>query len=317
MADVEAKPVYVLLGDDGFLLEHHRRHITEQLIGQADAQLCVATFEALAELPAVLAELRTLPFLAPRRVVIVRDADAFVSANRQELEDYLQDPSPTGSLILAVSSWNSATRIAKLVKSIGQIIICSVEDRQDLSTWIGQQASKRGKKMDPAAAAALQEHAGRDLALLQNEIEKLSLYVGDRPSITAEDIAVVTVSSMGPESFALTNAMTAQKPAAALAALEDAMCGRGEEFKIIGQIASHLRRVLRMHLLRQQGKNPQAAFTPNVPYPVRQQLTSLLDKRPLSKVQRDLARLISADLSLKSGADPVFAMQELVVGLCT
>ncbi|MFW6062370.1 MAG: DNA polymerase III subunit delta, partial [Planctomycetota bacterium] len=112
---VEIKPIYVLHGNDQFLLDTWRKEIVSRLVGDADPQVCVTSFDASAELAEVLDELRTLPFLAPYRVVIVRDADAFVSAHRDALENYLDRPCQSASLVLMVSSFPKNTRLYKAV----------------------------------------------------------------------------------------------------------------------------------------------------------------------------------------------------------
>src|SRR5690242_12629406 len=115
MNQSDVKPVYVLFGEDTFLHDAARAEIIKAIIGDSDPQVAVSVFDAEAELATVLDELRTLPFLAPRRAVVIRDADAFVSAYRDALETYLQSPSANSSLMLVVSSWPSNTRLYKLV----------------------------------------------------------------------------------------------------------------------------------------------------------------------------------------------------------
>ena len=65
------------------------------------------------ELSEVLDELRTLPFLAEKRVVVLKDADKFVSEHRAALENYFDEPSKTGVLILTVEKWMKTTKLAK------------------------------------------------------------------------------------------------------------------------------------------------------------------------------------------------------------
>ncbi len=67
-------------------------------------------------------ELRTLPFLTKRRIVALRNADKFISANRESLERYFESPSPTGILVMTVSSWPSNTRLAKKLPGIGTLV---------------------------------------------------------------------------------------------------------------------------------------------------------------------------------------------------
>jgi len=315
MVPEAVKPVYVLQGGDSLLLDQCRREIVAKAVGSADPQTCVGVYDADAELAAVLDELRTMPFLAPRRVVIVRNADAFISAHREALENYLESPSAAGVLVLMVSAWASNTRLYKLVGKIGQVMQCSAPKAGGLIKWIRDAAAGRGKKIAPDAAELLAHWVGQDLAALDGEIEKLSLYAGARQSLTVEDVSALVTATAGPEAFDLTNALTAGDVGAALKALEGMVRRRGEEFKVLGMIAWHLRRVLAAQQAIRSGSPPQRA-APKMPWAQQQPFLAMLQRRPLKTIQADFRRLIYADLAMKSGVDPAAAMQKLVVELC-
>lgn len=315
MSDTTATPVFVLHGDDAFLQDAYRQEIITSAIGQADRQTCVAVFDQTAELADVLDELRTLPFLAPRRVVIITNAEAFISAHRKPLEDYLQSPSNTATLVLMVSSWPRNTRLYKLVAQIGRTYDCG-SPQKGLTHWLTKSAGKRGKLIARGAAELLVEWVGNDLSALNGEVEKLSLFIGDREEITAGDVSAVVTASPGVATFALTNALTAGDAAAALKALDGMLTARGEEFRTLGMIASHLRRVLRAQQLAARGADPAGALNPRMPYQAKRSFLALLSRRDLGMLQEDFRRLIRADLGMKSGLDAGAALQQLVVGLC-
>ena len=75
------------------------------------------------ELTEVLDELRTLPFLAEKRVVVLKNADKFVSEHRAALEKYFDEPSPTGVLVLTVDTWMKSTKLAKKLKKVYQLSV--------------------------------------------------------------------------------------------------------------------------------------------------------------------------------------------------
>lgn len=315
MPDEPTKPVYVLWGDDAYLQDAARRQIVARAVGNADPQTCVVSLDATAELADVLDELRTLPFLAPVRVVIVRDADAFVSAHRGALEAYLERPTATAVLVLMVSSWPKNTRLAKIVPKIGEAIPCGRVKGEALRTWLTGAAARRGKKLAPRAAELLAACAEGDLGLLEGEIEKLSIYVGSRETITPEDLTAVSAATAGAVDFALSNALAALDAPGALTALHKLMAGRGAEFMVLGQIAFHLRRALGAQQLASRGLSPEGAL--RMPYRAKQSVLSLLRRRNLRAMQADFRRLTETDLAMKSGADPAAAMQRLVVELCS
>jgi DNA polymerase III subunit delta len=309
------KPVYVLYGTDAFLRDAQREEILSLAVGDADPQTALRVFDSDVELAEVLDELRTIPFLAPRRVVIVRDADGFVSAHRTQLETFLESAPSTSTLILMVNSWPSNTRLFKLVKRIGLATECNVPAR-GLERFLTQSATKRGKKIARDAAQLLAEWVGADLARLDGEMEKLALYVDPREVIDASDVAALVTATAGPASFALRNALTDGDSRAALKALGLMLTQRGEEFKVLGMIASQLRQALKGYQLQAAGRPPQDALNPRTPYQAKNAFVAMLARRSPARVREDFRRLIRTDLGMKSGLDAASALQELVISLC-
>jgi len=317
MASAAQKPVYVLLGTDQFLLDAARKEVVAGNIGPADPQTCVSVFDATAEAAEVLDELRTLPFLAERRVVIVRDADAFVAAHREKIEKYVESPTATAALVLMLSSCPKNTRLYKAVAKAGEIIQCSADDKSRPVGFVREAANRRGKRIGSQAADLLIAAKGTDLAALDSEMEKLALYVGERDEVTPDDVSRLVVNTAGPAAFALTNAMTDGSPKAALEALGGMLTQRGEEFRALGLIAWHMRKVLKAKQLMAAGRPPQAACKQAGVYYGQREFAAMVQKRPLAKIEQDFRRMLRADLAMKTGADPTAALQELVVGLCS
>ncbi|NBB94511.1 MAG: DNA polymerase III subunit delta [Planctomycetes bacterium] len=316
MADDGSNAIYVLHGKDAFLREDARKAIIHRLVGDADPQTCLATFDGEAALAEVLDELRTLPFLASHRVVIVREADAFVSANRETLEDYFENPSSSGTLILEVGAWPKNTKLAKKLPAAGKLIECDSPQGGKLVTWIRKAGQRHGKVVDNAAAALLAEWVGNDLATLENELAKLACYVGNRETVTADDVTAVVAATAGPEAFAVTNAVIAGDIAAALRATFAALQTRGAEFALLGQLAWHVRRSLQAVQAIRAGQNRQSAIRAAKVFYNQREFEGMLKRRGERKLQQDMRRVLRADLGMKGGLAARAAMQDLVVQLC-
>ena len=109
-------PIYAVCGAEEFLKRQAVERITRNVLGNADPALALSEYDgapAPPELASVLDDLRTLPFLADRRLVIVRDADRFITLYREALEEYAAGPSPTGVLLMECKSLPGNTRLAK------------------------------------------------------------------------------------------------------------------------------------------------------------------------------------------------------------
>ena len=108
--------VYVLHGEESFLKRRVLEAFRVRVFGPDGDDLGLSTYSGeKASFAAVHDELHTLPFLAARRLVIVENADAFVTAHRPALEQYVAEPAPHGILVLDVKSWPATTRLARAI----------------------------------------------------------------------------------------------------------------------------------------------------------------------------------------------------------
>src|SRR5690606_30795737 len=135
----------------------------------------------------VVDSLLTISMWSPRQMVLVEDADEFVTNYREGIERYLERPAKKSVLVLEVKSWPSNTRLAKKAAAIGLPLDCAPLKGAELLGWLSEQCrAKHGKKIDRAAAQLLVELAGTELGLLDQELAKLAAFVGQAPDIGSE-----------------------------------------------------------------------------------------------------------------------------------
>src|SRR5689334_7761632 len=119
-SSLPAKPVYVIHGEDLYLKRESLQTVVRTVAGERDGDAAVTRFEGnSASLADILDELRMLPFFSKQRVVVVNEADSFVTRHRKDIEGYVEAPSATGILILLVKAWPSNTKLARLVEGTG------------------------------------------------------------------------------------------------------------------------------------------------------------------------------------------------------
>jgi DNA polymerase-3 subunit delta len=130
-----------------------------------------------------------------RRMVVVDEADEFVSAYRGELEDYVAKPRSSGVLVLDVKTWPSTTRLAKAVAASGLSIECKPLNESQTKRWLTDRAKSRyDVRLDAAAADVLLELLPPEFGILDQELSKLSLLVSKSGTI---DVAVVAANVGG------------------------------------------------------------------------------------------------------------------------
>jgi DNA polymerase-3 subunit delta len=249
------KPLYVISGDEDLLRRLVLQAIRRVVLGSDDDGLSYSAHAGdKATFAAVMDELQTIPFLGERRLVVVENADPFVTRHRAALEKAVADLPSAGVLVLDVKSWPSNTRLAKLVDAAATLS-CKGPAAHKLPQWCVQWAkSHYGKQIVQATAEVLVELVGADMGLLDQELAKLAIYVGDRPSIDAEDVDSLVGRSRLQDTWQIFNAIGAGQSAPALAIL-DRLLDQGEDpMRILGAFSYQLRPLAQAARLALQGK---------------------------------------------------------------
>ncbi len=241
----DLKPIYAVAGEDAYLRDESIRSIARQAVGGTDTELAVTKVAGdHARLADVLDEVRTLPFLAKCRVVVVENADPFITAHRKELETYAEKPSRSGVLIFSAKSFPSNTKLAKLVDKVGLTIECKTPDERLLPAWLVQLANHEdGTKLDDDAARLMVELVGPEVGLLASEVGKLIVYVGDRKQIRREDVARMVGSGRIEKVWTILDAATTGVTTTAIEDLDHLLASGEAPLRIMGGMASSLQKV--------------------------------------------------------------------------
>ena len=150
----------------------------------------------------VIDEVRTTPMFGKRKLIIVENANTFLGRGQDKIIGYLKNPCSVNCLILEVSSIDKRTKLAKAMDGKQGILIeCDKlydkpapwetrkpEHDSELTRWIVMHAGNFDKIINLKSAFCLQEKTGNDLAIINNQIDALSVYTGDRNEITIKDI---------------------------------------------------------------------------------------------------------------------------------
>ena len=185
-------PVYYLYGDDDFLKEDALGQLMTAAVDPAtrDFNLDVRRGADLdGESLGVL--LGTMPMMAERRVVVVRDVGALKKEARAVLDRYLGRPASDTMLVLVAAAGAKLDR-ALADRAAALEFPTLTGDR--LPKWIAHHTStKLGASITPAAAELLQSAVGPELPQLAAELDKLASYTNGGEIDEAAVSAVVGV----------------------------------------------------------------------------------------------------------------------------
>ena len=311
--------VVVIFGDDKFLLAKECEKLLNALL-EPD-QRAMALYEPQADsaqISDVLDELRTLPFLAPKRVVLIKDAEPFIKENAEHLEKYLDAPSPSGVLILVVTAWDKRLRLHKKMQKTGTLIEVAKMYSNQLPAYVAAYANEaHGIRLDTQCSRFLVELVGDDPGRLCSEMDKLAVYVAPRKSVTLADIENLVGQNRMFDAFCVIDAISTGQIGPALARLRNMLAAdKSAEFTVVGAFGFHFRRLFRAKAMVEKGTSPQQAAAQSGVRFKQQEFISQLNRMTLRQLAAVMAELGRIDFGLKTGltSAPV-AVERLITNI--
>jgi len=314
-------PVYAILGEEPFARTQAIHALREGVLGDADPDMALSAYDGK-EAPdsaSLLDELRTPPFLAPRRLVIVDNAADLVARSAEALVSYLEKPSKTGVLALTLPKLAKNTRLYKAIDKVGMVVTCDAPRDYQLPQWIMSRSRSHGKRLVGDAAKRLAEYIGVNLPVIDQALLKLSLYVGDRDTVTEDDVEALVEDLPVTTIFKLTDAVGSKSPGRALRLLDNLLAQNNEPTYIVSMIRWALERLIMARTLLDRGLSP-AEIGKTLHMRPGFFLDKTLEharKRTSAELRRGFSLLLETDLATKTSvADSRDLLEHLLLKLC-
>ncbi len=143
----------------------------------------------------LMQELGAYHFFAKKRVIILENAQELKKEETELLEYYFSNPDPSIYLIFAATAINRAARFYKQVEKAG--VILDLEEKKPwekeaaLVSFLIQWFKEQGISVPSAVAQSIVKTVNQDKFFLQQEMEKLLCFLGERKELTSRDVAAV------------------------------------------------------------------------------------------------------------------------------
>ncbi len=247
-------PVYLVLGAD----EYEKDEIAgifESAVEEELRPFNIDRFDGLdaggqsskVSLGDVLGALKTLPMMTSKRIVIAHRAELLLQPTRESetashdlalLEDYLDDPAETTTLVLIAESLDERRRVSKSLKANATVIQCgALVDVSDAVRWINRRAKAAGIAMEADAVRKLARRIGPDVGRLRGELDRLFLFAAGQKGISASDVQEVVGAAVSLDDWAVTKAIEKGQTAVALRELALLIDGGAVPQMLLGQLA--------------------------------------------------------------------------------
>ncbi len=322
-ADRSPGPVAWLIdGDDPTLVADGVRALVDQLLGSTDRTLALEDFGGdEVDLGAVADACQTPPFLADRRVVIVRDIGRFGVEEVAPLVEYLQDPLATTALVLAAGGGRVAPKLLAAVKKMGHVTATKIEGR-DAKGWLHRRVQDGPVRLDAAAESMLGAHLGDDIGRLTALLDVLAAAYGEGALVRPDDLEPYLGDAGGVAPWDLTDAIDSGQTETALALLHRLLeAGERHPLVVLAILDRHLTAILRVDGPAITSEVQAAAALRIGPgrstYPAKKALSSAR-RLGSDRIAEVVGLVADAEVALKGGSTwpPQLVLEVLVARLC-
>lgn len=235
---------------------------------------------------------RTLPMMAPRRVVLLLHAERLLSPKKESdattrdletLESYVKVPVDTCCLVLVAEGVDKRRSLTKQLLAKATVVECmGPADAVEAAKWVKDRVAKDGMTIDPRAARLVADRVGPDVSRLRADVERLVLYAAGNKTITEADVKEIVAPATSQDDWGVTRAIERGSAGDALRELGLMMDNGAVPYMILGQLAWFVR-----------------------------------TKVPAPRVSSAVEAVFRTDLAIKTSAgDPRALLERLVVELC-
>lgn len=208
----EFYPVYAFYGEEEYFIDQLAGEMEEHCLDESEKAFNMSVVYGADTTVESLRDMATrLPMMAPRQVVIVREAQLIRGLT--ELESYVQRPASTTLLVLCHKhkKIDKRTTFYKAIQAHGIAFESSRLYENKVGPWITSWVNEQGFDIAPEAAALAMELIGIQLNKLSNELSKVLLSKPKGHTITVADLQDSVGISREFNVFELQKAMSFRK----------------------------------------------------------------------------------------------------------
>lgn len=314
---------YIFHGDDSHSQREYLAKLTAKFGDPGLLDLNTNHFEGYVTFRDLSQACDAMPFLAPVRLVIVDGlltSKKVDKAYQKSLEAYLPQMPESARLVFLepkpLSAKNAFIKLADKSKN-GYVKQFSQPEGRELEKWIQKRAQEKGGNISLRAVHSLSTNIGSNLALLDNELEKLILYKGEA-EITITDVELLSPYLAEASIFDLVDALGNRNEKKAAMLLQKKFNEGTDPFYLFSMFIRQFRLLIQVKEAAQDGSRPPAisknlkmhSFVVGKLYQQCQQFS-------LPQLEQIYRHLLDVDVQVKTGRNDLTTALNLLVAVLT
>lgn len=244
---------HLIYGDERYMVRYYKHSLIEKLSSPGDEMNCTF-FQGNSIKESAIADVgQILPFMAPQRLIVVQDSGFFKNAN--DMADYLEEFPESTFVIFVEREVDKRNRLFKWIGKNGCVTECQTQSEIMLKQWIAGYLKRVGKSISVQTVEYLIERVGTDMESLNNELDKLIGFTGERSVIEVSDIDAICTGATVSKIFDMIDAVASGERDRALRLYEDLLVNKEQPMSILYLFSRHINILLQIKELSAAGLN--------------------------------------------------------------
>lgn len=301
----------VLTGENSFMLQQELRRIIGDFVAEHTDMALEQLDGEEAEFDRIREALQSLPFLASKKLVVLRAA----SANKQFIEqaqDLLTDVPESTDVVIVEPKLDKRQSYYKFLKKQPGFAEFNPVDNLQLSRWLVEQATFQGLTLEIGDAKYLVDRVGANQQMLANELAKLGQY---SDNITRKTIDELTERTPQSTIFELLDAALSGQQKRALELYKEQRAMKVEPQAILALLGWQLHAMALVKTAGDRDPGQIASEAKLNPFVVRK-TQGIVGRMGTAELKKLIQDVFSLDIRLKSESiDADEALQNLILTL--
>ena len=309
--------IYLLVGEESWLVDDALTTL-RRYAAATDDLMNTHVFSGAEVSPShIVAIAQTLPASAPRRLIIVRDAERLAASDA--LAGYCVDPAPSTCLVFVMTKLDRRKAWVQALVNRATTVACDPLKPAGLKAWLQRETAARGLSLSEEAVAYLVARADGSLRALLQDLEKLALSrpQGRKAPAGLEEIVALSPSSATISVFDWAHAVAVGQVNEAVAYAHRLVRDEAP-LLLLSILAGQWRKMIRYRALVDEGAAPSKALHAlGLPPFAASRVSEGAQRRTLPNLIGGLTWCMETDAAIKGGAlSPALAIERLVLALC-
>ncbi len=287
--------IITMTGSNDFLMREKLNKFIHEFVDEHGDMALEKIDGEESEFDRIRESLESLPFLASKKMVILRTPGAnkeFV----EKAEDLLTNTSETTDIIILEPKLDKRSSYYKFLRKKTEFKEFNELDENELVNWLVSEAKNDGGRINSADARFLVNHLGANQGMLANELTKLLSY--DK-NITKETIELLTEPTPQSTIFELLDAAFSGKSKRAVELYEEQRALKVEPIQIIAMLAWQLHVLALVKTAGDKDSSQIASEAKLNPFVVRKS-QNIAGRLSINELKKLIGEVLEIDVRLKS-----------------